>query len=42
MEENGPAEAQKKIRQIGDFLIERTLGQGTFGKVKQGMHVHTK
>ena len=29
----------KKI--IGDYQVEKTLGQGTFGKVKQGFHVHT-
>ena len=28
-------------KQIGDYRIERTLGQGTFGKVKQGIHIHT-
>ena len=26
---------------IGDYRIERTLGQGTFGKVKQGYHIFT-
>ena len=29
-------------RMIGDYRIDRTLGQGTFGKVKQGIHIHTK
>jgi serine/threonine protein kinase len=28
-------------RMIGDYRIDRTLGQGTFGKVKQGIHIHT-
>ena len=28
-------------RMIGDYIIEKTLGQGTFGKVKQGIHIHT-
>lgn len=27
---------------IGSYRIEKTLGQGTFGKVKQGVHLHTK
>ncbi len=26
---------------IGDYKIEKTLGQGTFGKVKQGYHIYT-
>ena len=26
---------------IGDYKIEKTLGQGTFGKVKQGFHIFT-
>jgi serine/threonine protein kinase len=28
-------------RIIGDYKVEKTLGQGTFGKVKQGYHIHT-
>ena len=28
-------------RLIGDYKIEKTLGQGTFGKVKQGYHIFT-
>ena len=28
--------------QIGDYRFVKTLGQGTFGKVKQGVHVHTQ
>lgn len=28
-------------KMIGDYVIEKTLGQGTFGKVKQGYHVYT-
>ncbi|CDW81651.1 carbon catabolite derepressing protein [Stylonychia lemnae] len=27
---------------IGSYRIEKTLGQGTFGKVKQGIHIHTE
>ncbi len=26
---------------IGDYKIEKTLGRGTFGKVKQGVHIYT-
>lgn len=29
------------IKMIGDYQIEKTLGQGTFGKVKQGFHIFT-
>jgi hypothetical protein len=28
--------------QIGDYKFEKTLGRGTFGKVKQGVHIHTQ
>lgn len=28
-------------KMIGDYKIEKTLGQGTFGKVKQGFHIYT-
>jgi len=28
-------------KMIGDYKIEKTLGQGTFGKVKQGYHIYT-
>ena len=31
-----------KDEQIGDFLIERKLGEGTFGKVRLGRHKLTK
>ena len=27
---------------IGDYLIKKTLGKGTFGKVKLGIHIHSK
>ena len=26
---------------IGGYKITKTLGQGTFGKVKEGIHLHT-
>jgi hypothetical protein len=26
---------------IGDYKVDKTLGQGTFGKVKQGYHIYT-
>ena len=28
--------------QIGDYKFEKTIGRGTFGKVKQGIHIHTQ
>jgi 5'-AMP-activated protein kinase catalytic alpha subunit len=27
---------------IGSYRVTKTLGQGTFGKVKEGLHVYTK
>lgn len=33
--------AQEAEKRIGNYKIEKTLGQGTFGKVKQGIHIHT-
>lgn len=35
-------EKNPKEKMIGDYVFEKTLGQGTFGKVKQGYHVFTK
>jgi 5'-AMP-activated protein kinase catalytic alpha subunit len=33
---------EKKIQQnIGQFVIGKSLGEGTFGKVKQGTHILT-
>lgn len=34
-----PAEESKNI--VGSYKITRTLGQGTFGKVKEGIHLFT-
>eukprot|EP01105_Mastigella_eilhardi_P005345 TRINITY_DN1707_c0_g1_i1.p1 TRINITY_DN1707_c0_g1~~TRINITY_DN1707_c0_g1_i1.p1 ORF type:complete len:709 (-),score=191.94 TRINITY_DN1707_c0_g1_i1:76-2202(-) len=31
-----------KVYQIGDYVLEKTLGQGQFGKVKLGTHVPTQ
>jgi len=28
--------------QIGDYNFVKTLGRGTFGKVKLGVHIHTQ
>lgn len=28
-------------KMVGDYVVEKTLGQGTFGKVKQGYHIFT-
>jgi len=30
------------LRQISNFIVEKTLGEGTFGKVKLGLHTITK
>ena len=32
---------QPKGFQIGQYRITKTLGQGTFGKVKEGVHILT-
>ena len=32
---------EEGVKMIGDYQIEKTLGQGTFGKVKQGFHIFT-
>lgn len=29
-------------RIVGSYLLTKTLGQGTFGKVKEGIHVFTQ
>ena len=28
-------------KKIGDFQIEKTIGEGTFGKVHKGIHLPT-
>ena len=33
---------EQKGFKIGHYQITKTLGQGTFGKVKEGIHVLTK
>lgn len=32
----------KQKKKIGEFELERTLGEGTFGKVQMGTHIITK
>lgn len=34
-------EQKQKGFQIGNYRITKTLGQGTFGKVKEGVHILT-
>jgi len=29
-------------KHIGNYLIDKTIGQGTYGKVKLGFHMTTK
>jgi 5'-AMP-activated protein kinase catalytic alpha subunit len=33
---------ERELRQISHFLIDKTLGEGTFGKVKLGIHTITQ
>ncbi|KAJ3087010.1 MAP/microtubule affinity-regulating kinase 3 [Quaeritorhiza haematococci] len=35
-------EATGSTKQIGDYVLKKTIGQGTFGKVKLAEHVRTK
>jgi len=39
--DNIEAGPNKKLQIIGSYLITKTLGQGTFGKVKEGIHLFT-
>lgn len=39
-ESNQPQSAPKE-RDIGDYTISKTIGEGTFGKVKLGFHKMT-
>ena len=32
----------KNTRVVGSYLLTKTLGQGTFGKVKEGIHLFTQ
>ena len=40
-EENPEKEKNQEGKQIGGFIIGKTKGKGTFGKVKQGTHIIT-
>lgn len=33
---------ERQLKQIGEYRMMRDLGEGTFGKVKLGIHVRTK
>ena len=39
---NGPTKKNPKEIIIGNYRITKTLGQGTFGKVKEGIHLWTE
>ena len=43
---NGPKSPKQQpsanVKQISHFLVDKTLGEGTFGKVKLGIHLITK
>lgn len=34
--------SMENARKIGNYLMSNTIGQGTFGKVKIGIHINTK
>ena len=40
-DENPEKEKNCEGKQIGGFIIGKTKGKGTFGKVKQGTHIVT-
>ena len=48
MSENKEKESEKKKEKIskkqiiGNYQIEKTIGEGTFGKVKLGIHIPTE
>jgi hypothetical protein len=33
---------RRQYRQVGDWILQKTLGQGSMGKVKLGVNVHTQ
>ena len=34
-------DCQQRLQVIGSYRVTKTLGQGTFGKVKEGIHLFT-
>jgi len=36
-----PASKLNQLKNIGHYVIGQTLGEGTFGKVKEGLHIYT-
>lgn len=38
---SSPASKLQQLKNIGHYVLARTLGEGTFGKVKEGVHIHT-
>ena len=32
---------KSKHKKIGDYIIGKSIGKGTFGKVKKGIHIKT-
>ncbi len=35
-------EEDQENKRIGDFILGKTIGQGTFNKVKIARHIHSK
>jgi 5'-AMP-activated protein kinase catalytic alpha subunit len=39
--DGSPSKSKSKHKRIGDYIIGRSIGKGTFGKVKKGVHTKT-
>lgn len=39
---SGSSSKRRQYRQVGDWILQKTLGQGSMGKVKLGINVHTQ
>jgi len=33
---------KENIKTVGNYILGKTIGEGTFGKVRLGTHIHTQ